>query len=347
MSVPTAAPARRTLPLIDLPRFLQVEPVGQCNLRCQMCPIQFRRDGPPYGPPAFMNFEIFTKLLEQFPALEELQLQGLGEPMMHPRFFDMIRHAVSRGIRVGTNSNLTLLNARRAEECVASGLFELHASIDGATAETYERIRVRAYFERIVANLEHLIATRRRLQSATPQVRMVVVAMRQNLHEFPDLVRLAARLTIDSIFVQHLCHDFRESSLPEHYWPMRDFVDEQTLLREDPRRIERYFGAARALAAELGVKLRLPPTRPRVHPPGTPGRDRCDWPWRGAYVSYQGLAMPCCMVATPDRIHFGNMAEEGVAAVWNGAAYQQFRAQLDSDEPPEVCRSCSIYSATF
>jgi MoaA/NifB/PqqE/SkfB family radical SAM enzyme len=26
-----------------LPKFLQIEPVGQCNLRCRMCPIQSER----------------------------------------------------------------------------------------------------------------------------------------------------------------------------------------------------------------------------------------------------------------------------------------------------------------
>src|SRR5439155_190590 len=163
----------------------------------------FRRDGPPYGPPAFMDFDTFTRLLDQFPELEELQLQGLGEPMMHPRFFDMVAYAVARGIKVGTNTNLTLLNARRAEQCVTSGL------------------------------------------------------------------------------------------------------------AEDPGRIHRHFGEAGAVAAELGVDLRRPLTRPRLHPPDTPGPQRCDWPWRGAYVSYQGLAMPCCMVATPDRVQLGNMAKEG------------------------------------
>ncbi|MDB5350182.1 MAG: radical protein [Planctomycetota bacterium] len=332
---------------MNLPRFLQVEPVGQCNLRCQMCPIQFRRDGPPHGPLAFMDFDLFSRLLDDLPKLEELQLQGLGEPMMHPRFFDMVTMAVGRGIKVGTNTNLTYLTARRAEACVTSGLVELQASVDGATAETYERIRVRAHFDRIVANLERLVDTRRRLESATPRIRMVVVAMRQNLHEFPDLVRLAHRLSIDSIFVQHLCHDFGESSLPDHYRPMREFVDDQTLGAEDPDRIERYFREARSTARELGVELRLPLTRPRVHPPGTPGPSRCDWPWRGAYVSYQGLAMPCCMVATPDRLSLGNMAESGVDAVWNGRPYREFREALSSETPPEICRSCAIYSGTF
>src|SRR5436190_8103275 len=224
---------------MKLPTYIQIEPVGQCNLRCQMCAIPFRTDGPPYGPPAFMPFERFTGILDQFPGLRELQLQGLGEPMMHPRFFDMVAHAAARGIRVGTNSNMTLLNEHRAERCVTSGLGDLHVSIDGSTAQTYERIRVRAKLDRVLGNVGMVLEARARLGSATPRLRMVVVAMRQNLHEFPDLVRLAHSLGIASVFVQHLCHDFGESSLPAHYAPMRDFVDEQTLLAEDPARVER------------------------------------------------------------------------------------------------------------
>jgi MoaA/NifB/PqqE/SkfB family radical SAM enzyme len=332
---------------MDLPTFLQVEPVGQCNLRCQMCAIQFRRDGPPFGPPAFMDFDLFTRLLDQFPALKELQLQGLGEPMMHPRFFEMVEYAAGRGIKVSTNTNATLLTARRAERCVTSGLGEIHISIDGATPETYEKIRVRARFGRVIANVEGLVEARRRLDAASPRIRMVVVAMRRNLHEFPDLVRLAHRLAIDTVFVQHLCHDFGEASLPAHYRPMRDYVEGETLVGEDPARVAHYFDEARRLAGELGVELRLPRTRPRQHPPGTPGPSRCDWPWRGAYVSYQGLAMPCCMVSTPDRINFGSMAERGAEAVWNGDAYRAFRDALSSETPPEVCRSCAIYSGTF
>lgn len=332
---------------MDLPKFLQIEPVGQCNLRCRMCAIQFRPGDGPSAPPAFMDFDVFTRLLDQFPALEELQLQGLGEPMMHPRFFEMVERAVGRGIKVSTNTNATYLNARRAEQCVTSGLDAIHISIDGATAKTYERIRVRARFERVIANVAGLVATRRRLDSASPRIRMVVVAMRENLHEFPDLVRLAHRLAIDTVFVQHLCHDFGESSLPAYYRPMRDFVDAETLTRLAPEEVDRHFDEARRVATELGVDLRLPRTRPRPHPPGTPGPRRCSWPWRGAYVSYQGLAMPCCMISTPDRINFGSMAELGAEPVWNGDAYQAFRDALSTETPPEVCRSCAIYAGTF
>lgn len=332
---------------MELPTSIQIEPVGQCNLRCQMCSIQFRQDGPPNGPPAFMDFKTYTSIIDQFTNLQELHLQGLGEPMMHPRFFDMVEYAASKGINVSTNSNLTLLNERRAERCVTSGMQSLHISIDGVNAQTYERIRVRAHYERVVANVERILAARKRLNSATPRLRMVMVIMRQNLHELPDMVRFAHRWSMESIFVQHLCHDFGESGLPAQYLPMRTFIQEQTLLEEDTRRVETFFGEARKVAEQLGINLRLPGTRLRPHPPGTPGRQRCDWPWTGAYFSYQGYAMPCCMVSTPDRINFGNISTLPAEELWNGPDYQAFREQLSSEQPPEVCRSCSVYKGVF
>lgn len=322
--------------------FAQIEPVGQCNLRCRMCPIQFRPDGAPGEPLAFMAFETFVAILDQLPALERLHLQGLGEPLMHPRFFDMVRNAVARGVRVTTNTNLTLLSARRARLAVESGLAELHASLDGASAQTYERIRVRARFTRAKRHLQELLRIRSDLGRAAPRVRLVMVVMRDNLHELPDMVALARDVGVDSLFVQHLCQDYGEESLPERYRPMRQFVDDQTLLNDDHARVTRYFDAARERARTLGVDLRLPRTQVVEQ-----SRGRCTWPWDGPYISYDGTAMPCCMIGTPDRVNFGRVTEQGVDAVWRGAGYEAFRVALASDAPPDVCRSCALYRGVF
>lgn len=330
-----------------LPRYVQIEPVGQCNLRCRMCPIQFREEGAPGQARAYIELDVFRRLVDQFPGMTELQLQGLGEPLLHPQFFDMVRYAAGRGIQVSTNTNLTVMSEGGAQECVDSGLHTMHVSLDGATAGTYQTIRIRSRFERVLRNLRRVQQARRRSQSPTPHLRLVAVAMRDNLEELPELVRLAHAEGIDTVFVQHLCHDFGEASLPERYRPMRSFIDEQTLLNDAPERVDTYFDAARAQAASLNISLRLPNMTPRRYADGTPGRKRCDWPWRGAYVSYDGKSMPCCMVATPDRIHFGDMAQDGVAAVWNNQAYEAFRAQLDSKTPPDVCRSCALYAGNF
>jgi len=313
-----------------------------------MCPIQFRQDGAPGKPAAFMPYQAFCDLIDQFPALTELHLQGLGEPMLHPRFFDMVAYAARQGVRVTTNTNLTVCTERRIRECLESGLDTMYVSVDGASAAVYEAIRVDAKFDRVMANLARLMRMRAQVPAgaATFHVGIVGVAMRMNLHELPDIVRLAHRHGITDVSFQHLCHDFGESSLPALYRPMRDFVDEQTLLHEDPARVAEVFEDIRRAADTLGVTVRIPPLEHKPRP-DRPAATRCDWPRRGAYISYDGQAMPCCMVATPDRMNFGNMAKDGVAAIWSNASYEDFRERLASDSPPEICKSCALYAGTF
>ncbi|HLS86011.1 MAG TPA: radical SAM protein [Burkholderiales bacterium] len=337
-------------PPLALPGFVQIEPVGQCNLACRMCPVAYRDETGRGKPQAFMSFETFRRLLDEFPAVSVLQLQGLGEPMLHPRFFDMVRYAAGKGITVSTNSNLTALSERRAEECVTSGLARLYVSLDAAGKAAYEYIRTGARFERVLRNLRRVLAARKRLGGG-PEVHLVAVAMRRNLRELPALVRLAHDEGVDGLSVQHLCHDFREPTLPGRYAPMRAFVDAETLAGEAPEAVSASFAEARRLAQALRVPLRLPNERNLVPAAGEAAASkrglRCDWPWQGAYVSYRGDAMPCCMVATPDRVNFGNMAREGVRAVWENDAYQRFRARLASDEPPDICRGCALYNGRF
>jgi len=328
---------------VNLPDFVQIEPVGQCNLACKMCPVVLREE----KPPAFMGFEVFCSLLEQFPAMKQLHLQGLGEPLLHPRFFDMVRHAARRGIEVSTNSNLTALSERRAEACVKSGLARLHVSLDAAEAAAYEYIRVGARFDKVLRNLGWLNEAKQRLRASRPEIGLVAVAMRRNLEQLPALVRLAHAYRAHSLSVQRLAHDFSESSLPPRYRSMREFVDRETLDHEDPARVQRWFDEARAAAAELGMTLRLPNVSPQPRPASLKGRSRCDWPWRGAYIAYSGEAMPCCMVATPAPKNFGSMSREGVAQVWNNGAYRQFRERLASDDPPDICRGCAVYQGKF
>ncbi len=334
-------------PPVPYPTYVQIEPVGMCNLSCTMCPINYRDDPPLHGKRRMMDYNLFCQIVDQFIGMQTLHLQGLGEPMLHPRFFDMVSYAVKKGIRVTTNTNLTVVNKKRAEQCITTGLDTLHFSIDGTKAETYENIRINAHFDKVIANLDNLVTAKQRLGSALPHLHMVMVIMQQNLAELPDLVRLASEYGAEEVFAQQLSHDFGDPAFNKKFQPLNEYVKEQSLLYEDEKRIEHYFGEARALAKELGVNLRLPRSRVRPYPAGTPGQDRCDWPWSSAYISFQGYAMPCCMASTPDTMNFGLVNSSNLDTVWNGEAYQRFREQLASDQPPDICRSCSIYNGMF
>jgi radical SAM protein with 4Fe4S-binding SPASM domain len=108
-----------------------------------------------------------------------------------------------------------------------------------------------------------------------------------------------------------------------------------------------WFDEARQRAHAIGLELRLPRARPRPTLSAVAGRQRCSWLWTGGYVSYQGQAMPCCMIATPDRMTLGDVSGASFTEVWNSAAYQDFRDRLASSTPPSICSSCAVYNGTF
>jgi MoaA/NifB/PqqE/SkfB family radical SAM enzyme len=331
-------------PVTPLPKFAQIEPMASCNLACRMCTVPQREDGADVSRGA-LAFEDFVRWLDQMPGLEELQLQGLGEPMLNRAFFDMVEAATARGIRVTSNSNLTLLTPARAQRCITSGLAALSVSLDGATAATYESIRLKGRFDRFVRNLDRLMTARRLAGTRTPEVRLVLVLMRQNMHEVPALVRLAAEHGVDGVLVQRLAHPLDEPTLPSRYIPVRSYIDSAQLTRADEARAAELFSTARALASKLGVDLNLPRLRGDARPADAGGR--CTWPWDGVYLTARGEMLPCCMVGTPDRANFGSVADAPVASVWNGPEAQAFRAALAGPTPPRICSSCALYHGEF
>jgi radical SAM protein with 4Fe4S-binding SPASM domain len=114
----------------------------------------------------------------------------------------------------------------------------------------------------------------------------------------------------------------------------------------DLARAGQIFDESRAQAAALGFRLNLP----RLAAPGELGGARgCSWPSEQLYLTAAGDMLPCCMVATADRASFGRVADApgALAAVWQGDAARGFRAALESDAPPSVCRSCALYEGRF
>jgi radical SAM protein with 4Fe4S-binding SPASM domain len=292
-----------------------------------------------------LPLERFTRLVDSLPDLEEVTLQGLGEPLLAPDLLAMIEHAKARGTRVGFNSNATLLTRAVARRLVELGLDWLHVSLDGATAETYEGIRDGSSFERVTGNLAGLLAEREEAGAATPRILLVFVAMRRNLGELPELVRLAARLHVDGVFVQNLSHSFSDTDPAGDYAEIRAFAADEALWAGPGSEAERVFSGAEVLAAELGVELRLPRLeggRPRAA--GEPG---CSWPWTSAYVDHRARVQPCCMVMGAERATLGEIGHDGLVTAWRGERYAEFRRRLRTDDPPDVCRGCSLYRGVF
>lgn len=333
----------------DLPtpvvRRLQVEVTGACNLRCRMCLVRYREK---LGHEARFPLDRFVALLDELPALEQVTLQGLGEPLLHPELEDMVAAASARGLRVGFNTNGTLLTHRRIEALLDAHPTWVHVSVDGARPETFEAIRDGARFGPVVRNLRRLVEHRAARGTPDPHIQLNTVLMRSNLDELPDIVRLAADIGVDRMWLQALSHDFSDAGDDVAYVAIRSFTRAEAVWA-DGRPEGELFAEARRIADEAGLDLRLPdqPDPAATSAPNGEPQLPCDWPWTGAYVTHDGVVQPCCMVMGDDRVSLGRLGDGPFDAIWRGDAYAAFREALCSDEPPAVCRGCSWYRRVF
>jgi MoaA/NifB/PqqE/SkfB family radical SAM enzyme len=326
------------------PRVVFIEVTNRCNLLCETCPrTYFTRE-----PLRSLSYDEFVAIAQQFPEMQRAVLHGIGEPLLNRELPRIIEYLKARGVGVLFNSNGTLLSEAWQEALVASGLDEYRCSIDGASAETYARIRGADLLPRIEQGLAGLARTKERLQSRTPRISIWCVATKENLREIPDLVRLAAWLGVPEIYVQRMTFFGSE---PEQQYGMARH--ELAIFGEDAEIQEEIIAECEGLSAELGVDFRAAGARdPRnslaaARPVEQRPWQACLRPWTTAYVTASGNCLPCCIspFATQDyeSLILGNLFERPFSELWNGARYRAFRSAFLTDRPHKACASCGVF----
>lgn len=314
---------RRSTIVNYLPTKLDIENVSRCNFRCTMCQVsewtnQKRADD--------MSFEDFKDLIDSQYGLVEIKLQGMGEPILGGEcFFKMIRYARKKHIWVRTVTNASLLHLRdNYKKLIDSGVNEIQVSIDGATKETFETIRVGSKFEVVKSNCKLLNDYCR--QKGANVTKMWTVVQKGNISELPDLVEFA-----HEVGFRDMAFSLNLGDWGQEKWNSTNkaVTVDHTLGQE---LVERLLGRA----AELGIKLSFWNINAKY---STTSPDRlCQWPFERSFISSDSRTVPCCMIANPDVLELGEphrFKEE-----WNSEAYQEFREAHLSGNIPKACKSC-------
>lgn len=326
------------------PRVVFIEVTNRCNLLCATCPRTFfDRE-----PLKTLTYDEFVQIAEQFPAMRRALLHGVGEPLLNHDLPRIIRYLKERQVEVIINSNGTLLTTAWQEALVASGLDQFRCSIDGARPETYARIRGADLLPKLTHGLAGLVQTKARLGSPTPAISIWCVGTQENLAELPDLVRLTARLGVPEVYLQRMVYFANE---PEQQFGLAR--DDRAIFGPDHDLQEAVIAECESLSAELGIAFRASGARdPRSSLLAAQPADFTPWtacmrPWTTAYVTANGNCLPCCIspFATNDypSLILGNLFEQPFAELWQAAAYQQFRTELLSPQPPKPCAGCGVY----
>jgi MoaA/NifB/PqqE/SkfB family radical SAM enzyme len=153
---------------LAMPYVLVIDPINVCNLRCKFCPTGnpalIRETGRYRGA---LDFKLFQKIIDSLAEFGEplraLRLYKEGEPLLNPRFPDMVRYAKDSGLvlRVDTTSNGVPLRPELNRAIVAAGLDQINISVNGVSSEQIEFYTgVKLDFDRYVANIRDLYENR-------------------------------------------------------------------------------------------------------------------------------------------------------------------------------------------
>ena len=326
-------------PIADQPPVcLYLETTNRCNLLCTTCPRTYEK----LEPEADMSWDLFQSIVDQVPNIARVVLHGVGEPMLVKNLPRMIRYLKDRGAYVLFNTNGTLLNAKKGRELVDTGLDELRVSLDAADAKTFVLVRGKDYFNRILRNVRAFTEMQAREGLDRPRVSLWLTGMKETIEQLPAFVRVAHEIGVKEVYLQRLVFFEQEAigmARPDQALFERLSQDEAS-----------HLAATEAQAKALGITFNAS----GATEPGTSLKKAADdnpWslcrrPWSVMYFTANGRALPCCIAPFSQRGYenytLGDATQATLSQIWNGPAYQNFRATLQSGAPPKSCRSCGL-----
>jgi MoaA/NifB/PqqE/SkfB family radical SAM enzyme len=331
-----------------------IEPTNQCNLECVTCMRNAWDEAP-----GSMSESTFDRILQGIAAFEpvpQVFFGGFGEPLTHPRICDMVARARHAGAQVELITNGILLDGSTAERLIDAGLQRVWVSLDGATPESYADVRLGAALPEVLGNLRSLQALRGIMNSSTPRLGIAFVAMKRNIADLPELVRIGKSLGADQFSISNvLPHTaalrdemlFQRSShigelAPSEWSPLI------ALLRIDINAL-----TAESLAAVLQLQHLLSIIRQNV----SSGANTCPFIEKASLsIRWDGSVSPCLALLHTHESYLGNRARRShaystgslscqtLSEIWNDPAYRALRERLLEFDfsPCAFCNSCEM-----
>ena len=175
--------------VLPFPLHLDIETTDACNLKCVMC-VHGTTGVPDTGR---IDMDFAKGLIDQAAAggTKSIKFNWRGEPALHTGLEELVRHAKAKGIlEVQINTNGIPLTEKRIRDLIESGIDRVIFSMDGATKETYEAIRVGASFDKLMKNIKLLHDIRTELKRSKPFIRIQMVRMKDNQAEVDHFLEM-------------------------------------------------------------------------------------------------------------------------------------------------------------
>lgn len=343
-------------PPIHTLRRVYIEVTNKCNLNCSTCMRNVWEAK--FGNMTERTFERILAGLEDF-SEAEIFFGGYGEPLSHPNILRMVERAKAQGHRVSLITNGILLTERVIEKLIDLHLDMLWVSLDGASPECYADVRLGDALPVVLENLKRL-QTKKYFKfggsnwSDHPKLGIAFVAMRRNIHDLSEVIRLGSRLGAVEFSISNVLAHNRELLEENLYMRSLDMVVGQEirptvhmpLMDVSPQTMK-------ALADVMKGMNRLELTGSLLNG----NTDQCPFVERGSMsIRWDGKVSPCLPLLyththylderkrTSREYFVGDVGVDNLSEIWNKQEYRDLRKRLQDFDfsPCAFCNSCEM-----
>ncbi len=303
-------------------RLFQVESAIACNLKCVMCP--WREIAKKATDRGIMQPEIWEAIRPYLSRVQSVDFTGGGEPLLQPMLADWIGEAKAAGCETGFLSNGLLLKEKKLKAILDAGIDWICISMDGATAEMYNKIRVGSDFDRVCENVAHIARLR---TGKRPKIMINFVLMDMNVHQVEEMVQLAARLGVDQLNFKQ-CDVIRD----QEGKGFGLFASEETA---KIRELKKSLDKARRLAKKMNIATTAFAFTPQE-------LAVCEQdPRDSLFVRYDGTVAPCINLAlggpttflgkdvSMPSIHYGQLPGDDLMDLWETESCRFYRQRFE------------------
>ncbi|MFA5858335.1 MAG: radical SAM protein [Elusimicrobiota bacterium] len=321
---------RRFPRLVPRPRYVEIEVTTICPRKCIMCEHTYWKD----QEERHLSLDEFKHIVNEFKGIRWLHLTGEGSSFTNPDYPKMLRHAKDKFISVYLVDTLDMMDEEKLEMLVDIKLEGIYISLDAATKETYEKIRVGCNFYRVINNINKLLEIKRKKKSLLPEVSFRNIILTENVHEMPDFVKLIASFDTKMMGRGARLDFVGNLEFPE--------VKQYSVAKVP----EEIIKATMENALKYNVNVFLS----HIECKQNPSINQCI-AWMEPYIIMGGYVMPCCNILMSNkrtvlREHaFGNIYKQSLSEIWNSERFRKFRDTITKPDAkvPFLCTMCRAY----
>jgi len=279
-----------------------------------------------------LTLEECKMIIDQFDDLKQIGVTGIGEMLLNKDFIKMIEYIKTKfpDVFIEMFDSFSMLDKTIAKKLIEAGIDKMYVSLDAATKETYEKIRVGANWDKVIKNVKDFDVVKKELgRKYFPWLCFHYIVMKPNIHEMATYLELLDSLDINIEFVQYskMLHKFKEI---------------EDLFVEIPKEeMQKTVDKAR----ELNMITRWNVNVPEIEQ--IPMK-QC-LAWVQPFIFSTGEVIPCCAMNEGNQREFqkktsmGNVFNQSLKDIWYGERFKKLRTELYNNELPEACVPCPIF----